>query len=124
MPCLGSAICHRSVTASARRTLPSGAARWSRRKIRGSRNSCARRYRSWLSGLRDLRKSSASRRFRSFSSTGSRRRSPIPEEAFWYLDGPIDRVAVADVPMPYHPVLLDAVLPSVDQIAQRLEQTL
>jgi 2-oxoisovalerate dehydrogenase E1 component len=48
----------------------------------------------------------------------------VAKEAFWYLDGPIDRVAVADVPMPYHPVLLDAVLPSVDQIAQRLEQTL
>ncbi|MDB4873711.1 MAG: pyruvate dehydrogenase [Gemmatimonadetes bacterium] len=48
----------------------------------------------------------------------------LAKEAFWYLDAPIDRIAVADVPMPYHPVLLDAVLPSVDQIAQRLEQTL
>lgn len=48
----------------------------------------------------------------------------VAKEAFWHLDGPIDRIAVADVPMPYHPVLLHAVLPSVDQIAQRLEQTL
>ena len=48
----------------------------------------------------------------------------VAKEAFWYLDGPIDRLAVADVPLPDHPVLLDAVLPSVDQIAQRLEQTL
>jgi 2-oxoisovalerate dehydrogenase E1 component len=48
----------------------------------------------------------------------------VAKEAFWYLDAPIDRVAVGDVPMPYHPVLLEAVLPSVDQIAHRLEQTL
>jgi 2-oxoisovalerate dehydrogenase E1 component len=48
----------------------------------------------------------------------------LAKEAFWHLDAPIDRLAVADVPMPYHPVLLNAVLPSVDQIAQRLEQTL
>jgi 2-oxoisovalerate dehydrogenase E1 component len=48
----------------------------------------------------------------------------VAQEAFWYLDAPVERLAVADVPMPYHPVLLEAVLPSVEQIAQRLEQTL
>jgi 2-oxoisovalerate dehydrogenase E1 component len=48
----------------------------------------------------------------------------VAKEAFWHLDSPVDRIAVEDVPMPYHPVLLNAVLPSVDQIAQRLEQTL
>jgi 2-oxoisovalerate dehydrogenase E1 component len=48
----------------------------------------------------------------------------VAKEAFWYLDAPIERLAVDDVPMPYHPVLLEAVLPSVEQIAQRLEQTL
>jgi 2-oxoisovalerate dehydrogenase E1 component len=48
----------------------------------------------------------------------------VAKDAFWYLDAPVDRVAVNDVPMPYHPVLLDAVLPNVDQIAQRLEQSL
>jgi len=48
----------------------------------------------------------------------------LAKEAFWYLDAPVDRIAVNDIPMPYHPVLLDAVLPSVEQIAQRLEQTL
>jgi 2-oxoisovalerate dehydrogenase E1 component len=46
----------------------------------------------------------------------------VAKEAFWYLDAPIDRLAVEDIPMPYHPVLLDAVLPK--QIAQRIEQTL
>jgi len=41
----------------------------------------------------------------------------VAKDAFWYLDAPVDRVAVEDIPMPYHPVLLDAVLPSVDAIA-------
>jgi 2-oxoisovalerate dehydrogenase E1 component len=48
----------------------------------------------------------------------------IAKEAFWYLDAPVDRVAVEDIPMPYHPVLLDAVLPSVDLIAARIQTTL
>ena len=48
----------------------------------------------------------------------------VAREAFWYLDAPVDRLAVDDVPMPYHPVLLDAVLPSVEQIARRIEQLL
>jgi 2-oxoisovalerate dehydrogenase E1 component len=48
----------------------------------------------------------------------------IAKDGFWYLDAPVERVAVQDIPMPYHPVLLNAVLPGVDQIAQRLEETL
>jgi len=36
----------------------------------------------------------------------------------------VARIAVADVPMPYHPVLLEAVLPTVDQIAETIERTL
>jgi 2-oxoisovalerate dehydrogenase E1 component len=48
----------------------------------------------------------------------------IAKEAFWYLDAPVDRVAVEDVPMPYHPVLLDAVLPDSDRIAARIEALL
>lgn len=48
----------------------------------------------------------------------------VAKEGFWYLDAPVDRLAVEDIPMPYHPVLLDAVLPNVEQIAQRIEQTL
>jgi len=31
---------------------------------------------------------------------------------------------VEDVPMPYHPVLLDAVLPSVDRIAGAVDELL
>jgi len=45
----------------------------------------------------------------------------VAKEAFWQLDAPVDRVAVEDVPMPYHPVLLDAVLPSVELITSRIE---
>jgi 2-oxoisovalerate dehydrogenase E1 component len=48
----------------------------------------------------------------------------VAKDGFWYLDAPVERVAVQDIPMPYHPVLLNAVLPGVDQIAQRLEETL
>jgi 2-oxoisovalerate dehydrogenase E1 component len=48
----------------------------------------------------------------------------VAREAFWYLDAPVDRLAVADVPMPYHPSLLDAVLPNSDQIAERIGQLL
>jgi len=48
----------------------------------------------------------------------------MAKEAFWHLDAPVDRLAVEDVPMPYHPVLLDAVLPSAERIATRIEALL
>ena len=48
----------------------------------------------------------------------------VAKDAFWQLDAPVDRVAVGDVPMPYHPVLLDAVLPSIELIAARIEALL
>jgi 2-oxoisovalerate dehydrogenase E1 component len=48
----------------------------------------------------------------------------LAKEAFWYLDAPVDRVAVEDVPMPYHPMLLDAVLPSAEGITSRIEALL
>lgn len=48
----------------------------------------------------------------------------LAKEAFWYLDAPVDRLCVEDVPMPYHPVLLDAVLPSVEVIRERAAQLL
>jgi 2-oxoisovalerate dehydrogenase E1 component len=48
----------------------------------------------------------------------------VAKDAFWSLDAPVDRVAVEDIPMPYHPVLLDAVLPSVELIASRIEALL
>jgi 2-oxoisovalerate dehydrogenase E1 component len=48
----------------------------------------------------------------------------LAKEAFWFLDAPVDRLAVEDVPMPYHPVLLAAVLPNVEVIAARLDTLL
>jgi 2-oxoisovalerate dehydrogenase E1 component len=45
----------------------------------------------------------------------------LAKEAFWWLDAPVERLCVEDVPMPYHPVLLDAVLPTVEAIGARLE---
>ena len=44
----------------------------------------------------------------------------LAREAFWFLDAPIERLAVEDVPMPYHPSLLDAVLPDAVRIAERI----
>lgn len=44
----------------------------------------------------------------------------LAREAFWHLDAPVDRLCVEDVPMPYHPDLLNAVLPSSDRIAARI----
>jgi 2-oxoisovalerate dehydrogenase E1 component len=48
----------------------------------------------------------------------------LAREAFWFLDAPVERLTVDDVPMPYHPVLLDAVLPDADRIAARLRTLL
>ena len=45
----------------------------------------------------------------------------LAQESFWHLDAPVERLCVDDVPMPYHPVLLDAVLPSSAHIAERID---
>ncbi|HEX5970304.1 MAG TPA: transketolase C-terminal domain-containing protein [Gemmatimonadaceae bacterium] len=44
----------------------------------------------------------------------------LAREAFWHLDAPVERLTVEDVPMPYHEVLLQAVLPDADRIAERI----
>ncbi|HEX8725503.1 MAG TPA: transketolase C-terminal domain-containing protein, partial [Gemmatimonadaceae bacterium] len=48
----------------------------------------------------------------------------VAREAFWHLDAPVDRMTVEDVPMPYHPVLLNAVLPDSERIAERIDDLL
>ena len=58
------------------------------------------------------------------SGFGAEIAATIAKESFWVLDAPVDRLAVEDVPMPYHPVLLDAVLPSADRIAERIDMLL
>jgi 2-oxoisovalerate dehydrogenase E1 component len=41
----------------------------------------------------------------------------VGDEGFWYLDAPVRRIAPKDVPMPYHPVLLNAVLSEAGEVA-------
>ncbi|MEP6617966.1 MAG: transketolase C-terminal domain-containing protein [bacterium] len=48
----------------------------------------------------------------------------LARDAFWSLDAPVERLTVEDVPMPYHPVLLDAVLPDAARIAARIDALL
>lgn len=46
----------------------------------------------------------------------------VASEAFLLLKAPVDRLAVRDIPLPYNPILLQAVLPSVQQIATKMEE--
>ena len=48
----------------------------------------------------------------------------VAKETFWWLDAPVERMAVEDVPMPYHENLLGAVLPDADRIAGAIERLL
>jgi 2-oxoisovalerate dehydrogenase E1 component len=48
----------------------------------------------------------------------------LASECFWNLDAPVERLTVEDVPMPYHPVLLNAVLPDSAKIAERIQRIL
>jgi 2-oxoisovalerate dehydrogenase E1 component len=48
----------------------------------------------------------------------------VAQEAFLALDAPIERLAVPDVPMPYNVSLMEAVLPSVEQIHSAVRRLL
>jgi 2-oxoisovalerate dehydrogenase E1 component len=48
----------------------------------------------------------------------------VAQEAFWYLDAPVVRVAPNDIPVAYHTDLLNAVVPTVERIAGRIEALL
>ncbi|MEI6741062.1 MAG: transketolase C-terminal domain-containing protein [Gemmatimonadaceae bacterium] len=48
----------------------------------------------------------------------------VAADAFWFLDAPVERLAPRDIPMPYHPVLLDAVLPTTTVIQTAMERLL
>ena len=50
--------------------------------------------------------------------------SAVAQHAFWHLDAPVERLAPRDIPMPYHPALLAAVLPNVQEIAATIERVL
>ena len=48
----------------------------------------------------------------------------VAEEAFLSLDAPISRLAIPDVPTPYNLGLMNAVLPSVEGIAAKMQELL
>lgn len=48
----------------------------------------------------------------------------VASDAFWQLDAPVQRIAIPDVPTPYHPSLMAAVVPSTETIAQRIRELL
>ena len=48
----------------------------------------------------------------------------LADETFFELDAPVRRLAVSDGPLPHNPGLMEAVLPSVEQIAETMETLL
>jgi 2-oxoisovalerate dehydrogenase E1 component len=44
----------------------------------------------------------------------------VASESFFDLDAPVERIAMPDVPSPHNPILLEAVLPSIDDIAEKM----
>jgi acetoin:2,6-dichlorophenolindophenol oxidoreductase subunit beta len=50
--------------------------------------------------------------------------SIVTEEAFWDLDGPIQRITTPHIPLPSADSLEDLVLPSADSIGQTIEKAL
>jgi 2-oxoisovalerate dehydrogenase E1 component len=46
----------------------------------------------------------------------------IAQEAFHWLDAPVERMATADVPIPYNPGLMEAVVPTVEKIGKAIER--
>ena len=48
----------------------------------------------------------------------------VQEQAFDYLDAPIQRITTADTPAPYSPVLLEEWLPNVNDVIKAVKKTL
>jgi 2-oxoisovalerate dehydrogenase E1 component len=48
----------------------------------------------------------------------------VAEHSFFNLDAPISRLGIPDVPVPHNFGLMEAVVPSVDSIAQRMHEVL
>ena len=44
----------------------------------------------------------------------------VAKESFFHLDAPVDRLAVQDIPIPYNVALMEAVVPTPEQIAERI----
>ncbi|MBS1910750.1 MAG: pyruvate dehydrogenase [Bacteroidetes bacterium] len=48
----------------------------------------------------------------------------ITQDAFTWLDAPIERLATADCPIPYNPGLMESVVPTAGSIAASIEKTM
>lgn len=48
----------------------------------------------------------------------------VAQEAFSWLDAPVERMATPDIPIPYNQGLMDAVVPTVETILERIRTTL
>lgn len=50
--------------------------------------------------------------------------STLVKEAFQYLDAPIERITMPDIPVPYNLGLMESVLPNTERIAETIKQLL
>lgn len=48
----------------------------------------------------------------------------VASDAFWFLDAPVERLAPEDIPIPYHPTLLDTVIPNTSTIRDAIGRLL
>lgn len=48
----------------------------------------------------------------------------VASKAFTYLDAPIERLATPDVPIPYNIPMMNAIIPSVERISEKMAQIL
>jgi len=48
----------------------------------------------------------------------------LASDAFWHLDAPVERLAPLDIPVAYHTDLLNAIVPTVERIGERIEALL
>jgi 2-oxoisovalerate dehydrogenase E1 component len=59
-----------------------------------------------------------------FAGFGAEIAAAIVQEAFLDLDGPVSRLATPPIPIPFNTNMMDAVVPTVDRIRERIESLL
>jgi 2-oxoisovalerate dehydrogenase E1 component len=48
----------------------------------------------------------------------------IAQDAFPWLDAPVERMATPDIPIPYNPSLMEAVVPTIETIGERISKVM
>lgn len=48
----------------------------------------------------------------------------LVREAFQYLDAPVERITMPDIPVPYNVGLMESVLPTTQKISKKIEEVL